>query len=89
MKAKRALHKEHISSFHKKIEAKQAEDILCTPIQPELPECSSEDISDTFQKIIEPKKRKLQDLYKKNKKHKTKDENFIPYLPTDKHSEEG
>lgn len=89
MKAKRALHKEHISSFHRKLEEKQAEDALCTPIQPVLPLCSSEDISDTFQKIVEPKKRKLQDLYKKNKKQKMKDENFIPYLPSDKHTEEG
>lgn len=88
MKEKRALHKEHISSFHRKLEEKQAENSFPLASHTGLPECSSEDINDTFQKIILPKKRKLDDLYK-NKKRKTKDENYIPYLPSDKHTEDG
>lgn len=89
MKEKRAVHKEHISSFHKKMEEKQIESELCAkPLESVLPTASDNDISDTFQKVVLPKKRRLEDMYKKNKKLK-RDDNYIPYLPADKHTEEG
>ncbi|RZB58826.1 ATP-dependent RNA helicase DDX54 [Asbolus verrucosus] len=57
--------------------------------EPALTKSSSEDIETTFGEVILPKKRKIDDLYKKNKRQRTDRDNFIPYLPPDRHTEEG
>lgn len=90
MKTQRALHKDRIQAHHRKIEEKAEEKESLkssTFMQRNLPESSKGDIEETFQKIILPKKRKIDDLYKSKKK--IRDENYIPYVPKDKHTEEG
>ncbi|XP_008198552.1 ATP-dependent RNA helicase DDX54 [Tribolium castaneum] len=90
MKQKRSFHKEKITSFHQNQEQKENEkQLLNHKDETTLAKSSSEDIDDAFDRVITPKKRKLENLYKRNKKQKTKDENFIPYLPADRHTEEG
>lgn len=87
MKEKRAFHKETIAAFHHKLEHQQGEDdSQGTSIS--LPSSNAEEVKNTFKEVIVPKKRKLEDLYKKKNK-KFKDENYIPYQPADKHTEEG
>lgn len=58
-----------------------------------LPKSSENEISEAFNKVIMPKKRNIEDLYKNTKKKKrlaTKDEEFyIPYSAPDKHTEDG
>ncbi|KAF2883077.1 hypothetical protein ILUMI_23090 [Ignelater luminosus] len=90
MKAKRAFHKDVIASHHNKLEQKKYENFN-EEIKTELPESNIEDIKNTFDHIILPKKRKIDDLYKKKvKKQKIKDEeNYIPYAASDRHTEEG
>lgn len=89
MKTKKALHKEHIEAFHRKLQEQEDEQLLIEKPNVNLPASSSEDIENTFSKVVLPKKRSLNALYaKKNKKQKI-DENFIPYAPPDKHTEEG
>lgn len=89
MKTKKALHKEHIEAYHRKMEEQQSEQVEIEKPDVNLPASSNEDIESTFTKVVLPKKRSLQTLYaKKNKKQKI-DENFIPYAPSDKHTEEG
>lgn len=92
MKTKRALHKKQIESHHRKIEqlrSKTEEDEGEERVK--LQESNMEDINETFQDVVVPKKRKMDKLYKtKAKKMKVeKDENYIPYTPADKHTEEG
>lgn len=90
MKTKRALHKEHIEAFHRKLEERESSQMERQKPEVDLPASTSEDIESTFKKVVHPKKRSLNELYnKKNKKQKIKDENFIPYAPSDKHTEEG
>mgnify|MGYP005985065739 FL=1 len=89
MKQKRSFHKEKISSFHETQERKEAEMEALNKSESNLAISTNEDIDDAFEKVILPKKRKLEHLYKKNKKQKLRDDNFIPYLPADRHTEEG
>lgn len=88
MKIKKALHKEHIEAFHRKLEEHENEQMETEKPNVNLPASSSEDIQTTFAKVVLPKKRSLKALYTKKKKQKI-DENFIPYAPSDKHTEEG
>lgn len=89
MKSKKALHKEHIENFHRKLEEQENSQVETEKPDVNLPASSSEDIQNTFAKVVLPKKRSLKAMYaKKNKKQKV-DENFIPYAPSDKHTEEG
>lgn len=90
MKAKRAFHKDAITSYHNKLEQRKCENYNEVS-KTELPESNMEDIKNTFDCIILPKKRKIDDLYKKKvKKQKIKDEeNYIPYTACDRHTEEG
>lgn len=90
MKTKKALHKEHIEAFHKKLQEQESEQLLVTE-KPDvnLPASSSEDIESTFAKVVLPKKRSLSAMYTKKIKKQKIDENFIPYTPLDKHTEEG
>lgn len=85
MKTKRAFHKEHIAAHHQKKESLQTE---VHSSKRKLPASSDNDIKDTFTEVILPKKRKIDELYKQKRKIKD-DEHFIPYLPSDKHTEEG
>lgn len=90
MKEKRAFHKEHISAFHQQQEQKLEESKATIKTEINLPCSSNDDIENTFKEIVLPKKRKLDDLYKNKKKPKRiRDENYIPYLPADRHTEEG
>jgi len=91
MKAKRAFHKDAIASHHVKLEKQLANGETSDDLIPSLPESNLDDIKDTFEQIVVPKKRKIDDLYKKKvKKQKIKDEeNYIPYSAPDRHTEEG
>lgn len=91
MKEKRAVHKDKIADHHQKVEKKKIEiESALTTHETNLQSSNQEDIQETFQKVVVPKKRKIDDLYKpKNKKQKVKDENYIPYAPKDQHTEEG
>ncbi|KAG5887596.1 hypothetical protein JTB14_025755 [Gonioctena quinquepunctata] len=91
MKQKRAFHKEKISAHHQHVERKQAETELLAKStdSSSLQKSTSQDISETFSEVVRPKKRKMEALYKNSKKQKTLDENYIPYVPVDQHTEEG
>ncbi|XP_046821435.1 ATP-dependent RNA helicase DDX54 isoform X1 [Vespa crabro] len=96
MKEKRAFHKDNILNFHKKmetLEAKKEEAAKNMFQKTTLPKSSENEINEAFNKVIMPKKRNIEDLYKNTKKKKrlaTKDEEFyIPYSAPDKHTEDG
>lgn len=94
MKKKRSAHKESIMNFRRKSEELQAKkDAAAEGVSnaKKLPSCTADDINEAFSKVVLPKKRKLDDLYKpKKKKHVTRDEEFyIPYSAPDKHTEDG
>ncbi|XP_035725205.1 ATP-dependent RNA helicase DDX54-like [Vespa mandarinia] len=96
MKEKRAFHKDNILNFHKKMETLEAkkEEAAKNMFQTTtLPKSSENEINEAFNKVIMPKKRNIEDLYKNTKKKKrlaTKDEEFyIPYSAPDKHTEDG
>nr|XP_023017464.1 ATP-dependent RNA helicase DDX54 [Leptinotarsa decemlineata] len=90
MKQKRAFHKDKISAHHQLVQQKIAEtESLAKSDSHTLQNSNSEDIEGTFSKVVLPKKRKMEVLYKKNKKQKTVDENYIPYAPVDQHTEQG
>lgn len=86
MKNKRAFHKEVITKFNKQKENKPLEK-FDNKEESTLIGSNEEEIRDTFDNIILPKKRKIGDLYKKEKKFK--DNNYIPYSSEDKFTEEG
>lgn len=88
MKTKRSFHKEKILKFHQKMEEKETEDNNNKP-ECSLPESSSQEIENAFDEVILPKKRRIDDLYKKQNKKYRKDDNYIPYAPSDKHTEDG
>lgn len=90
MKKKRAFHKGTIAAHHQKLEDKQSNEEQSVR-NSTLPECDLEDIKNTFEQIVMPKKRKIDDLYKKKvKKQKVKDEDhYISYSAPDRHTEEG
>lgn len=92
MKAKRVFHKEHIESHHRKLEQLKAEhEEQEQQHEVQLPSSNQEDIDDAFQHVVLPKKRKLDDLYKKKAKKMRvmRDDNYIPYIAPDRHTEEG
>ncbi|XP_037038329.1 ATP-dependent RNA helicase DDX54 [Bradysia coprophila] len=100
MKNKRAAHADIIERFQKKsleIELENESNFLTTTANP-LPAPSDNDIKSSFDQVITSKKRANTDsLYdrKKVKKIKrsarppVKDENYIPYESSDKHTEDG
>lgn len=93
MKAKRELHKGHIESHKRKLEQLMEENgIIENKKLVDLPASNQDDISDAFNQVVLPKKRKLDDLYKKKikKQRVLKDkEHYIPYTASDQHTEEG
>lgn len=89
MKTKRAFHKELIAVHHQKIAQKIQDEQVVTSHRSSLPDCNNDDIVNAFKEVILPKKRKIDDLYKKKVKRIKDEENYIPYLPSDKHTEEG
>lgn len=95
MKTKRAFHKESIRDFHRKKEERESDALKCVGKSSEkltLPTSSADEIKATFNEVITPKKRKLDDLYKPSKKKQkvTRDDEFyIPYSAPDKHTEDG
>lgn len=100
MKNKRAAHGEIIERFQKKsseIERESELNFLATSEQ-QLPEPSDQEIKSSFDQVITSKKRANTDsLYDKKKFKKpkrssrppAKDENYIPYESSDKHTEDG
>lgn len=100
MKNKRAAHSEIIERFQKKsqeIERESELNFLNTSEQ-QLPEPTDQDIKSSFDQVITSKKRANTDsLYDKKKMKKpkrsirppVKDENYIPYESSDKHTEDG
>lgn len=90
MKQKRAFHKDKINSHQQLVQKKQDElELLTLDKESHLQSSNNEEIKDTFKTVVLPKKRKIEDLYKKNKRQKIRDDNYIPYAPTDQHTEEG
>lgn len=100
MKNKRAAHSEIIERFQKKSQEieRENESNFQTTSTNQLPESSDHDIKSSFDQVITSKKRANTDsLYdsKKTKKLKrsqrptVKDENYIPYESSDKHTEDG
>ncbi|XP_045465742.1 ATP-dependent RNA helicase DDX54 [Harmonia axyridis] len=90
MKTKRALHKDKIVEHHVKKEEKLSElKISGQKHTNTLADSSQNDIDEAFHDVVLPKKRKIEDLYKKNVKKPKRDENYIPYSSSDKHTEDG
>lgn len=90
MKAKRSLHKEKIAEHQIKKEIRVGElNLTGKKSTNTLVQSTQNDIDEAFQDVILPKKRKLDDLYKKAAKKPKKDENYIPYSSADRHTEEG
>lgn len=91
MKEKRAFHKEKISAHHEKIEIKIESSIKAEEYgnKRKLVESDQKEIDETFKEVVLPKKRKIEDLYKKKNKRIKDDDHYIPYVPIDRHTEEG
>ena len=93
MKDKRAFHKETILKHQKKVEEREIQNTKSKVERSNLPSSSTDDINDAFSEVITPKKRKMDDLYRNEKKKKQKvlkdDEFYIPYSAPDKHTEDG
>lgn len=100
MKNKRAAHGEIIERFQKKSSEIERESELnfSNAAEHTLPEPSDQDIKSSFDQVITSKKRANTDsLYDKKKMKKpkrsvrpsVKDENYIPYQSSDKHTEDG
>lgn len=89
MKEKRALHKEKISEHHQQIQKRKLEnEVIENRSETKLTNCNSDDIKTAFNEVVAPKKVNIDNLYKSKKRLK-RDENYIPYAPVDKHTEEG
>lgn len=100
MKNKRAAHSEIIERFQKKsqeIERESESNFQTTTVNP-LPEPSDIEIKSSFDRVITSKKRANTDsLYdskkmkkpKRSNRPKGKDENYVPYESSDKHTEDG
>lgn len=90
MKEKKAFHKEKISQHHR-VQKQKQENLLVVEKSTRitLPDSNIDDVNDTFKEVVQPKKRRMDVLYQKNKKQKIKDINYIPYAPSDQHTEEG
>ncbi|KAH1029038.1 ATP-dependent RNA helicase DDX54 [Dendroctonus ponderosae] len=89
MKKKRLADKHKIELFRQRHETDPDESESFHEPVTSLTESSKEDIEGTFKSVIVPKKRKMEQLYKKAKKPKTVDEVYIPYAPKDHHTEQG
>ncbi|XP_056633508.1 ATP-dependent RNA helicase DDX54 [Diorhabda sublineata] len=89
MKKKRAFHKDKIIAHHQTVNKRKAEMEVLDAEESKLQCSNNDDINDTFSSVVLPKKRKMDILYKKSKKRKVQDENYIPYAPSDRHTEEG
>lgn len=91
MKEKRAFHKEKITE-HYRVQEQKLDNFLVTTTDSDriiLPESNLDDVNETFKEVVLPKKRKMDVLYKQNKKQRVKDNNYIPYAPSDHHTEQG
>lgn len=89
MKTKRAFHKDQIAAHHQKLQQTMQDESENVSNKTHLTDSNSDVIASTFKEIILPKKRKIDDLYKKKVKKIKDEEHYIPYLPSDKHTEEG
>lgn len=90
MKEKRAFHKEKINEHHRVQEQKQENlSIANEDERVALPDSTVDDVNETFKQVVLPRKRKIDSLYATNKKQKIKDSNYIPYAPSDQHTEQG
>ncbi|XP_023245258.1 ATP-dependent RNA helicase DDX54 [Copidosoma floridanum] len=95
MKEKRAFHKDNIFNHHRKLEERQSwiTEVSESQDTSKLPSSSNDEINSAFSEVILPKKRKMDNLYrdeKKKKRKNLKDEEFyIPYTAPDQHTEEG
>lgn len=96
MKATRAFHKDSITNFKRKtaeINDRAADAAKTQAAESTLASSSAADINATFNQVVVPKKRRVDDLYKPSKKQKRmnkRDEEFyIPYAAPDKHTEDG
>lgn len=94
MKTKRRKHADKIMKHHKQIQEKAQLSTDKDETGKENPESNNaDDIDKTFNKIIIPKKRKVNDSGGSPKKKKRisniDHENYIPYKPVDSHTERG
>ncbi|XP_012231661.1 ATP-dependent RNA helicase DDX54 [Linepithema humile] len=96
MKTKRTFHKENILNFHKKLEKRETDKINAAselPQKVDLPSSNAEEINATFRRVIVPKKKSSDELYKISKKKrrvvKRDEEYYIPYSASDKYTEDG
>lgn len=91
MKQKRAVHKDKINAYHEKMEIKKEIEIKMEndTNKRKLIESNQKEIEETFKEVVLPKRRKIDDIYKKKLKKLKDDENYIPYAPADRHTEEG
>ncbi|XP_066256724.1 ATP-dependent RNA helicase DDX54 [Euwallacea similis] len=90
MKEKRAAHKDKIELYKQQKQEKLSEQEGFHKPVTSLTNSTNADINSTFKSVIVPKKRKMDILYtKKSKRVKTGDDIFIPYAPSDQHTEEG
>lgn len=90
MKEKRVFHKEKITE-HYRVQEQKEENFTVTNEHDRvaLTESNALDVIETFKEVVQPKKRKMELLYKKHKKQKVRDTNYIPYTPSDQHTEQG
>lgn len=100
MKEKREKHSRVINKFRvQRDELDKEEEEKWANVKPteKISESNENDVKEAFNKVIAPKRRNMDDLYKtKSKKRKTgskkpskDEENYIPYHSADKHTEEG
>ncbi|XP_025833848.1 ATP-dependent RNA helicase DDX54 [Agrilus planipennis] len=90
MKNKRAVHKSVIESFHEKTKEKEKlKPTFDESKKADLTVSDNHDIEETFKTVVLPKKRKIEEIYKKKTKKVKDEEHFIPYVPPDRHTEEG
>ncbi|XP_067005335.2 ATP-dependent RNA helicase DDX54 [Anabrus simplex] len=92
MKTTRQKHRDAIINHKRKLADREEKELNITVPRTSLPGSNTEDINETFHRIIVPKQPQLDSLYKppKKKKKMTVDvENFIPYTAPDHHSELG
>ncbi|XP_076255680.1 ATP-dependent RNA helicase DDX54 isoform X2 [Rhynchophorus ferrugineus] len=90
MKEKRAFHKEKINAHKILLQEKHLDNVSLHKPVGDLPGSTKEDIQEVFKSVIVPKKRSMDTLYNKiSKKRKVEGSVFIPYAPSDQHTEQG
>ncbi|KAL5290764.1 DDX54 family protein [Megaselia abdita] len=100
MKEKREKHARVINKFRDQrdeLDKEEEEKLAHVRPTPKISETHENDVKEAFDKVIAPKRRNMDDLYKtKTKKRKTTtkkpakdEENYIPYHSADKHTEDG